>query len=293
MTETQPYVSRSPGDPVTAEDWNDVQVQVKGDIAAQIAAAKADIVKTGVDHAGDADKFFHRSDTQWLAELDKRYAMIGHQHEGPYAYRRYLKHFSTDPGLDEVLLEHNLGAFPLIDIYELAPVTNGTNGTGDAKLFFYYGHADEEKYGLSVRVGRDRVRLGLHFERVLAELRVEYTDDSSIGDVVNDMWDALRRDPNDELPHGQSAWIDECCGEARTVAELKRTQQWDDLYLAIKPRKVTLLHGSGTPQGALPFTAQSMHVDYDTIWLQLTGLGQDDPAGGVRNEVDLMILLRS
>jgi hypothetical protein len=291
MTETQPYLTRSPGDPVTAGDWNDVQVQVKNDIAAQIAAAKADIEKTGVQHADDADQFAHRSDTQWLSELDKRYALIGHGHEGPAAYRRNLKHFSQEPGMDEVLLQHHLGAFPLVDIYELAPVTNGTDNTGALRLFFYYGHADEEKYGLSVRVGRDRARLGLHLDRVLAELKVDYNDDSSIGDVVNDMWDALRADPNDELAHGVSPWIDECCGEARTVAELKRTQQWDDLYLAMRPMKVTLLHDSGTPQ-TTPFTVTALHVDYDTVYLKVDGLGKD-AAGGVREQADLMILLRS
>jgi hypothetical protein len=287
MTETQPYITRSPGDPVTSGDWNDLQVQVKDDIAGQIAAAKADIVATGVQHADDADQFAHKSDTQWLSDLDKRYAAIGHVHEGPSAYRRYLKHFSSDPGLNEVLLEHNLGAFPVIDIYELAPITGSPDNPGPFSLFFYYGHVDEEKYGLSVRVGRERARLGLHFERLLAEINVEYTDDSSIGDVVNDMWDALRNDPNDELAHGTSPWIDQCCGEARTVADLKRTQQWDDLYLGIKPFKVTLLHDSGTPAQAGVFSVTAVQANYDTVYLKVDGFGQDT------NQADLMILLRS
>jgi hypothetical protein len=292
MTETQPYITRNPGDPVTAGDWNDLQVQVKDDIAAQIAAAKADVVATGVHHADDADQFARRSDTQWLSELDKRYAPIGHVHEGPSAYRRYLKHFSSDPGLNEVLLEHHLGAFPLIDIYELAPIIGAQANPGPFSLFFYYGHADEEKYGLSVRVGRERARLGLHLDRLLAEIGLEYTDDSSIGDVVNDMWDALRKDPNDELAHGTSPWIDEACGEARTVAELKRTQQWDDLYLGIKPVKVTLLPGSGTPPQAPQFTVTAVQANYDTVYLKVDGFGKD-PAGNDREQADLMILLRS
>lgn len=292
MTETQPYIARRPGDPVTSGDWNDVQVQVKDDIAAQIASAKADIVTTGVQRADDADRFAHQSDTQWLSELDKRYAPIGHVHEGPSAYRRYLKHFSSDPGLDEVLLEHHLGAFPLIDIYELAPISGGQDNPGPFSLFFYYGHVDEEKYGLSVRVGRERARLGLHLDRLLAELAVEYNDDSSIGDVVNDMWDALRKDPNDELAHGTSPWIDQSCGEGRTVAELKRTQQWDDLYLGIKPVKVTLLAGSGTPPQAGVFSVIAAQANYDTVYLKVNGFGKDQ-AGNDREQADLMILLRS
>jgi hypothetical protein len=261
---------------------------VKGDISGQIAAAKQDLIENGVHRADDADKFAQHSDTEWLQELDKRYALAAHTHEGPAAYRRYIKHFSTDPGLDAVLLLHGLGVFPLVDVYELVPVTNGANNTGDCKLFFYYGHADEETYGLSVRVGRERARLGLPFGGVLAELGVRYSDDSSIGDVVNDMQDALRKDPNDEIKTCTSPWLDECCGEARSVAELKRTQQWDDLYLAIKPRKCARLCGSGVPPDSTPFEVGITHVDYHTLWLNVVGLGT-----GGRTDVDLMVLLRS
>jgi len=291
MTEVQPYLPAEPGDAVSAEIWNGLQITIREDIADQVAAAKADIVKTGVQHADDADQFSHRSDTQWVSELDKRYAPIGHSHEGPAAYRRYLKHFSTEPGMDGVLLRHNLGSFPLIDIYELMPVTNGKDNSQEYKLFFYYGHADEEDYGLSVRVGRERVRLGLHFERVLAELKVAYTDDSSIGDVLNDMWDALRKDPNDELAHGHSPWIEQCCGESRTVAELKRTQQWVDLYLAIKPAKLTELHRSGSGDAGQRFFVETTHVDYDTILLQVSGFTTGDNHD--HDKTDLMVLLRS
>jgi hypothetical protein len=285
MTETKPYLPRNPGDPVTAEDWNELQTKVRSDIAAQVGAAKDDVRKTGVDRAGNADKFAGRSDTAWIQELDQHYAPKNHDHEGRSVYRRYIKDFTTDPGLDQVLLTHKLGRYPLVDVFELLPTTNGANGTAGCKLFFFYGHVDEETYGLSVRVGRDRVRLGVPFDQVLAELEVAYDEDSAIGDVVNDMWDALRKDPNDEVKHCTSPWIDSACGEARTVGELKRSQQWDDLRLALRPDKCVAMCGNGPPQGEGKAAVEVTQLDYDTLWLRATGLTAGTP-------LDLMILLR-
>jgi hypothetical protein len=266
MPETQPYLPRNPGDPVTAEDWNDLQHKIQTDITVQVDAAKDDVRKTGVDKAGDADNFAGKSGTGWLQELDQRYAPRSHDHEGQSVYRRYVKNFTTDPGLDQVLLTHKLGRYPLVDIYELKPTT------ADFKLFFYYGHTEDDTYGLIARVGRERRPIGVPFDEILAELGVEYRDDSAIGDVVNEMWDKFREDPNDEVKHGVSTWINQACGADRTVREIKRAQQWDDLRLALRPTK---------PVAAV----EVEHVDYDTVWIRATALTPNVP-------LDLMILLR-
>src|SRR5207247_747780 len=132
-----------------------------------------------------------------------------------------------------------------------------------------------------VKVYRDRVPLGLPFEGILRELSVAYTDDTNLGDALNDMWDALRKDPNDEVKHGQSPWVEDCCGESRTVAELKKTGQWDDLYLAIRPEKCVTLCGGPPPAARRPVreredrpteiarpsvapVVEITHVNYDT-----------------------------
>jgi hypothetical protein len=313
-----PYVPHVAGDPITAEDWNAMQVQIKEHIAASIDAAKEEIRKTGVDQAGNSDRFATRSDTEWEQALDERYAGKSHEHEGASVYRRYIKEFSGEEGMDQVFLQHDMNRFPLADLYELDPVTTNEDYAG-CRLLFYYGHEDEEELGLAVRIGRERKRLGLPFEEVLRELGVRYDDDASISDVLNEMWDALRKDPNDEIKHCTTTWVEGCCREDRSIAELRRAQQWDDLYLAIRPRKCAFTCGTtefrrpeaevveaprekearasagratkpkpGAPP-QLPGRSvrrliEVTHVDYDTLHLRMPDLEET---------VDLMILLRA
>ncbi|WP_305044234.1 hypothetical protein [Geoalkalibacter sp.] len=309
-----PYVPVNPGDLITAENWNDMQCKVQEDIAAKAAAAKEEIIKEGVSRADNADKFDGKSATEWTETLDQRYAPKMHDHEEMAGYRRFIKRFT--PELDKVLLHHKLGRFPLVDIYRLESIGSiqdeKNKGALPAefqkcKLLFYYGHADAEKYGLQRQVFREKVRIGIPFRILLAELNVEYDDDDPIEDVLNDMWDAFMHDPNDELEHCQSPWVRECCGQRRTVAELKKGDQWNDLYVAMVPVRVlvgdpvcrNLAQAEGTA-GVRPLPADNVnmvregvcrpllvHVNYDTTYLQVEGLT------ATTSPVDLMILMRS
>jgi hypothetical protein len=281
-TETEPYISREPGDLITAGDWNGVQVEIREDIRKSIDKAKEEVKHEGVDTAKNADEFAGMSEKELTDKLDQRYAPRVHDHEGQSAYRRYIKEFTTDPGLDSVLLKHELGRFPLVDTYELLAVAPQDGGTGDCKLLFYYGHADAERLGLWIRTGRERVPLGLPFEQVLTELGIEYEDDDTIEDVLNDLWNGFMKDPNDEIKHCTTEWVDECCGERRTVADLKRADQWNDLYLALRPRKC----GKGADDDVVQ--VEIAQVNYDTIFVTIDAayLSENSP-------LDLMFLLRS
>ena len=77
-----PYIDRNPGDLITAEDWDEVQVKIKEDIANQLKAAKDDVLHgaTPVDHAINADKFDNKTPKNWTDELDQRYAAKTHDH---------------------------------------------------------------------------------------------------------------------------------------------------------------------------------------------------------------------
>lgn len=318
MTNDAPYIPRNPGDPITAEDWNALQVEVKKHISASVEAAKEEIRKTGVDQAGNSDKFATRSDTEWEQRLDERYAGVSHEHEGPSVYRRYIKRFTKEEGMKQVFLEHDIGRFPLVDLYELLTVTN-VEPHETCKVLFYYGHEDRDKYSLDVSYGRDEHQLGLRFEAFLQELGIRYDGDDAISDVVQDMWTAFAKEPNDEIEHCQTDWIDGCCRENKTVDELKRADQWEDLYVAIKPLKCELTCGipasspRGTPrrtpatkeggaremEAAAPPEAREVsdtgrvpaaqrivvtQVNYDTLHLAM-------PI--VDDVVDLMVLLRA
>jgi hypothetical protein len=295
--DTSPYIPRNPGDLLTAKDWDDMQVDIKKDMTSRISASEQKIKESGVNHAMDADEFAGKTADQWTAELDNRYAPKVHDHEGITSYRRYMKRFTNDPGFDRLLLPHKLGRYPLVDAYELMPaastINDQTQSFASCKLFFYYGNEDADTYGLWAVAYRDRVPLGLRFDPLLAELKVAYTDDTSIEDLLNDFWDALAKDPNDRIPHCHSPWTDECCERHRTVAQLKSSGQWDDLYLGIRPRKIAVGSVVSTPEGGtIPGTGivQVTQANYDTLLVEVVEFPTD---AGTPRALDLMFLLRS
>jgi hypothetical protein len=304
--ECTPYIPRNPGDLISAEDWNDLQCKVQEDIRGTAAATEEKLKEEGVSRADNADRFDGRTPKDLTDELDERYAAKVHDHEGMAGYRRFIKRFTSD--LDKVLIHHKLGRFPLVDIYRLETMQNIQDDKvpnpvvlpdelKKCKLFFYYGHADAEKYGLLRHVYREKIKLGIPFERLLDELGVEYDDDDTIEDVLNDMWDAFMKEPNDELDHCQSPWVRECCGQRRTVAELKKVDQWPDLYVAIFPFRVlageAICRESSSENTQMPCRATVLQVNYDTLFVAVEGLENNVDADGNPQPMDLMILLRS
>jgi hypothetical protein len=287
-TELSPFIAREPGDLITADDWNGMQRKIKDEIRAQTQAAREELKREGVDRADNADHFATMSESDLTDKLDERYAPKVHDHEGPSAYRRYIKEFTKDPGLDKVLLEHGLGRFPLVDVYQLLPVA--PSKFPGCKLIFYYGHADADELGLRERVGRsDWVYIGIPFEEVLRELGVEYSEDNQIEDVLNEMWDAFLRDPNDEIEHCTTAWVDECCGERRTIRELKEAGDWDDLRLALRPRKCGLGTFAMSTEAKTTCIVEVRQLTYSTLFVDVATNALAD----ADLPLDLMILLRS
>jgi len=293
MTDFQPYIEAQPGELITAQAWNEVQVDVKKDIADEIAAAKEDITHSGVDHSKDSDEFGGKTPEEWTAELDDRYAPKVHDHEGQSVRRRYIKQFTAE--VNEALLPHKLGLFPLVDVYELLPVTTkGDQKFAACKILFFSGHADTDDLGLRVQVYRDRVLRGIPFEHIAGEIGLQYTDDSAISDVVDDFWTQFAQDPNDEIEHCQTDWIDDCCEKNRTVGELKKAGDWDDLYIALNPRKCGVgadLLGAANADNNVQVKAPVCRVDvnqvnYDTLHIVA------DPGGIDPTPLDLMFLLR-
>ena len=243
--QTTPYVSRNPGDLLSSSDWNQMQVSIKEDILANKEAAKAEIREEGVNMAGNSSKFDSKTSTEWVAHLDERYAQKVHDHEEIAGYRRYIKRFTDDD--DVALLDHALGRYCLVDVYTLLEVVGLTNDRKileecpeleTCKLFVYYGHREAERYGLMGNIHRRKVRIGIPLEQFLAELAVQYEDDDTLGDVLNDMLDAFMEDPNDEITHCRSTWIEDSVKERRKVQELKEADEWPDIKVALAPRQL-------------------------------------------------------
>ena len=293
MTEERvPYIKRNPGDLVAAEDWNELQVKIQEDMQDQIEAAKEEITETGVERADNADKFDNKTPKGWTDDLDERYALKVHDHEELAAYRRYYKQMEPD---DTIVLEHELGRFPLVDVYELQSILPApTEGDPiDEKFYLYYHHEERDRDVLYTRDrGRVRWPWGASLEQLLLEYQVEWEDDDSLGDVVNDFLDAFFAPPTDHITHLTSLWIDD--KRDRTIEELKRRDEWPDVRWAVRPQR--LVAGSPLPvigptpaPGAVVQMASPVvnihHLSYDTL--------EVNTAADLGRDIDLMILLRS
>lgn len=255
-TSQEPWIPAEPGDLIEANKWNEVQQFARSDIAAAEAKCDAavDELRDSLDDI-DAAQFGGKTPQEW----SEQFAPTIHDHEGQSVYRRYIKRFDVR-NLD-AFLDHGLGRYPLVDVYELLPVVGDTrkvevsNELKACKLLFYYGHVDADRYNLRISIGRDRRDLGIPFEQALTELGVEYDDDDTIEDVLNDLWTALSKDPNDELDHCTTPWVDDCCGQRRTVQQLKDADQWNDLRLGIRPVRCPIVPVCVT------------QVDYETLYV--------------------------
>lgn len=292
---TEEYIKRNPGDLITAEDWNEMQAKFKKDIEDKIKSAKEQIKETGVDQAGNADKFDNKTPKDWTDEFDQRYAPNVHDHEGQTVYRRYHKRFSKDT--PTAFLHHKLGRFPLVDIYELLPVsaeviaddTIEVSDVNPTKFFLYYHHEEADKFGLNVKVYREQVPLGIPIEAVLTEYDVEWEDDDTLQDVRNDLWDKLFTQPNDEITHALSPWIEK--NQRLKISELKNNDEWPDIRLAFRPRKLEFVANvdttiTGDVIGKQPPILVT-HVNYDTLLVEF-----EIPANIRDIVLDVMLLLR-
>jgi len=303
--ETTPYMPRNPGDLITAEDWNEVQVKVKEDMQDRIQAAKEQIKKTGVDRADNADKFDNKTPKDWTDDLDERYAPKVHDHEGPDVYRRYLKRLKAD---QKVVLEHKLGSFPLVDVYELLPIAPDLSENPINEKFYLYYHHEERDRDLLFTEDRGMVRWpwGTPFEQLLSEYNVEWEDDDSLGDVINDFLDGFFKSPVvDHMEHSTSPWIND--HRKMLIGELKKRDEWPDIRWVFRPHKLIVgLPPVGPHEWPESFSTPSwvdvIHLSYDALAVitpaDLEGTVHEETASGETSKVprmaiDLMILLRS
>jgi hypothetical protein len=287
--QTQPYIGYKPGDLIAAESMNEMQVKIKEDIQGQIKVAKEEVKKTGVDRADNAGKFDNKTPKVWTDELDQRYATKVHDHEGLAAYRRYFKRLR--PG-QTVVLEHKLGRFPLVDVSELLPIAPGVTPPINEKFYLYYHHEERDR-DLLFTEDRGMVRWpwGTPLEQLLSEYQVEWEDDDSLGDVVNDFLDAFFKPPAvDHIEHKTSKWIDD--HREMTIGKLKERNEWPDIRWVVRPEKLVVghVHIFGVPETGFHLL-NVHHLSYDTL-----AVIYRQPPTGISpppQPIDLMILLRS
>lgn len=316
-----PYIPQNPGDLITAENWNSVQVDIKNDIAAQIQTAVGNI--KSVDHATNADQLGGQTPDQLTQAILKLAEEILPQRTG------YFRSFNKLQTQKERVIKHGLKSFPLVDVYQLdyfpAICSGGENDNTPRWVNFYLYHTSERT--ITTKVGTtnatakavieapNEMPFRVLFSDMLALYKVQYTDTQTLDDLETDFWKAFWGDPNDQFDADQychSPWFEKCCGEQRTVKALKDRGDWDDIWFKMEPRKTINYPTPGsaalaTPDPNVPFDGsvaptqiQVVHHDFDNVGIKLlldpvypTGFTAKDfelPEG--INELKVMVLMK-
>jgi hypothetical protein len=284
---TDAYITFHPGDLIAAGDMNDMQAQIRKDIAKQAAAAVA--AKNDIPHADSADKL----GAMTLSELEKHILDLAlAQMAKRTGYLQVLCNLQV--GKDKII-EHGLKAYPIADVYQLdyflaVCATNDTPADAEAKwTLFYLYHADERR--LRIPPGTDPIdietdpKYRVPWKNLLDQFQqqnlLEYTDDTTLDDLEVDFWRAMFRPPNDSFDPDASChspWFEKSCGERRTVGELTRHGDFDDIYLKIKPRRtINYAQTTAVPDPVLPYdwyqpeptNVRVSQLDPDTVALRL------------------------
>ncbi len=296
-SETAPYVHANPGDLITAEMWNSMQLKIKTDISTTVEKEIEEI--TEVDHAGDAAKLDGKTAAELADKIVERALRELAQKSG---YRRIHTVLKAD---EPRTIEHKLGLAPLVDIYRLQyfPVVyREDDQTYLSWATFYLRHSSESRIrfsppapakAVSVELeGSSGPAFKLRFSDLLERYRVEYDDDSSLSDLETEFWQAFLASPNegfDDNQYGHSPWFERCCKEKMTVKQLKRAGDWDELWLQMMPAKQAIFlpfgdqfraaNDAGQPYGPV---VDVYHTDFDTTAFSL----RENPAVTYSEEAD-------
>jgi hypothetical protein len=268
-----PFRATSPGDLITADLVNGIQVDTREEIAREIRKAVAGV--TEVDRARDAAKLEGKTLKELIDEI-VRLALQAVPQQTRYrcVYKR-IQHG------EPAVIRHGLNAAPLVDVYELRDfevVASADRMETVERVLWYLYHRTELKIrrpresgrwpgqGELVTIEESRgpvFKLPFHEQLKLHD--VPYNEQSTLGDVINEFWKKLFSDPNDlfdETAYANSPWCDRCCGDRRTVESLKRGGEWNDLFLKVVPVK-----GVNPPFPLAPPGVLVEHYDLDSLGL--------------------------
>jgi hypothetical protein len=269
MSDTKPYRETSPGDLITADLFNDIQVQTRDEIAKRIAEALAGVKE--VDRARDSAKLEGKTAQEWADGIVDRALKALPARTG---YRCVYKRLRWD---EPAVITHGLKAYPLVDVCQLARFEVVASAdemqTVESVNWFLYHRTemkirrpkDDTGSPALITIEESRGPVFKHtFQSMLDLHGVKYTEQSTLGDVVTEFWKKLFSDPNDafdETTFANSPWMDRCCGDRRTVESLKRGGEWNDLYLKVVPQRIVYAAG--------PLLARIDHYNLDEVGLTI------------------------
>jgi hypothetical protein len=297
---TDPYTVFEPGQLITAEAMNAMQGKMRADIHAQIAEALAAL--TEIDKSKDSDALEGQSAKDLLSKFLEQAMSKFPGHDG---YRKLFKYCEFD---EPNLVEHELKACPLVDLYELKDfevicADDDDKRFGRARFFLY--HTSERRITMEGPNGTQSVDIeergetpfSIPMAQMLDHLGVEYTDETSLGDLETELWKAMFAPPNDQFDpsdYCHSPWYERCCREERTVGSLKAKGDWDELKLKMIPCKIVnpaFQEDEETSTDRRPANILVAHHDFDRLSLVLRERRRDE-AGNSIDSVCLMVLLK-
>jgi len=274
MSAMDPYVPAYPGGLITAELFNEIQTRIRSDIGVQLRAELEKHQK--VAEAGNAGKLGGKTGEELAKEIMDRVLGEIPRRTG---YKRYFKVVPlADPlEVEYVQIEHGLGAYPLVDVYQLDyfPVMcRADNESSLAWVNFYLYHDSEKRIGrprpVQIQPSRGPV-FRLPFGGLLKELGIEYDARWSLANLVGEFWEKLLNGEFDENQFCHSPWFQRCCSDSRTVQSITEAGDWDELWLKVVPRK-TINYGvaGGGPTGAaVPPDVEVVHFDPDNLGVRV------------------------
>lgn len=324
-TETPPYIPHNPGDLITAEDWNDLQIKIKGDIAKQVQEAVENV--DNVPNADNAHKLENQTPEELTNDILERVRQELPKRTG---YRMLFKLLIVG---EQSVIKHDLCMPPLVDVYQLdyfKVVCWSDEHRHLAWVNFYLHHESERRILFTKKDGKtepieiepkETPPYRIPFKDMLSLYNVQYSETSSLEDLVTEFWGTLFTDPNDEFDERQycvSPWFAKCCGDHRTVGDLKKHRDWDDLWFQMRPRKTVNYPIVGevnkknqfTPTSPVnlevgfpaPTNIEVAHFDFETVGLKLLSLPiypLGDPVNGEQEmekvaaeELKVMVLLK-
>jgi hypothetical protein len=309
--ETNLYLERHPGDLITAEDWNLLQMKIKTDIKDQTQEAIEAIEK--VKKADEADKLGGKTIEELTKEILEQALKAIPERTG---YLQLFKKLEVDK---ESEVKHNLKAHPLVDIYQLDYFEVVCSEDGHiykewVNFFLYHDSEKRIRFKESEGASSESVEIEssssikpyrIPFKDVLSRYKVEYTDSWSLGNLETEFWKAFFKSPNDAFDDDQychSPWFDRCCREDTTVANLKSRGNWDDLWFQMRPRKTVNYPTDPNARGSVttpaPTQIQVAHFDFDTLGMKLltppihpNGL-PEELKKKILNQLKVMLLLK-
>lgn len=319
----EPYITQYSGNVITAEDSNKMQVMIKKDINEKTKAAVDDIER--VPNADNADKLEEKTLAEITEEIVQRALSEIPKQTG---YRQLFLKLEIG---EEKVIEHNLKACPLVDLYQLDYFMVGASEDGyqfEALVNFYLYHSserrlrfkDESEEKSPLKIVDIEPTEGhaykIPFKDMLEYYDIEYTDDSSLGDVETEFWKAFFADPNDDFDDDQQAhspWFDRCCRENMSIKQIKRKRDWDDIWFQMRPRKMILSFfpvydtpaerveeavtgrsvkaATKTVVGQRTIATEVTHFDFNTLGLKLH-VHTDSTSSEEKTHLDVMVLLK-